>query len=391
MSIVSLWEDSPEQVRHKLLHQIISFAGEGRLRDGNATSAEFRAFLRSIPSDLLIGYARACLEAPFPDSGLALQDLVNEIGLRLGFAVEHGRYRGNPNTIGFDGLWQMPEDHGIVVEVKTTDTYRILLDTVAGYRKRLIESGRLDPERSSMLVVVGREDTGDLEAQIRGSRHAWETRLISVEALIRLLETKEELEDPQAESRVRSILVPREYTRVDEIIDLVFSTTEDLKQEAVDIEDGPEIGAGGEQHPTPVDFHQSCADRVARELNLKLLRRSRASFSTPDGTTAVHCAVSKEHGSESGGKYWFAFYPYQQERLEKAQSAFVALGCGSPAKVVLLELEDFAPLLEGMHQTHRDDGKSYWHVLIYEEEGRLVLHRRKEETYPDLTDRLIDS
>jgi len=35
-----------------------------------------------------------------------------------------------------------------------------------------------------VLIVVGRQDTGELEAQIRGSRHAWDIRLISAEALL---------------------------------------------------------------------------------------------------------------------------------------------------------------------------------------------------------------
>jgi hypothetical protein len=51
----------------------------------------------------------------------------------------------------------------------------------------LITSGQLKEDQSSILIVVGREDTGDLEAQIRGSRHAWDVRLISVDALLRLM------------------------------------------------------------------------------------------------------------------------------------------------------------------------------------------------------------
>jgi hypothetical protein len=34
----------------------------------------------------------------------------------------------------------------------------------------LVEQGRLSEDRSSILIIVGRDDTTDLEAQIRGSR-----------------------------------------------------------------------------------------------------------------------------------------------------------------------------------------------------------------------------
>ena len=58
-----------------------------------------------------------------------------------------------------------------------------------------------------MLLIVGRQDTGDLEAQIRGSRHAWDIRIISVDALLRLMSTKEEVEDPLMMQKIHSILV----------------------------------------------------------------------------------------------------------------------------------------------------------------------------------------
>ena len=82
-----------------------------------------------------------------------------------------------------------------------------------------------------MLLVVGRQDTGDLEAQIRGSRYAWDIRIVSVDALLRLMKIKEEVEDPLIVQRIHSILIPREFTRLDEIADVLFSAAEDIKQD----------------------------------------------------------------------------------------------------------------------------------------------------------------
>ena len=47
-----------------------------------------------------------------------------------------------------------PDERSIVVEVKTTDAYRIDLDTIAGYRGSLKAAGKVK-DRSSMLIVVG--------------------------------------------------------------------------------------------------------------------------------------------------------------------------------------------------------------------------------------------
>ncbi len=194
MSLIDLWNSSPAQLRDKHIRQVIAFAANGKLMDGNESSLEFRSFLSQIPSSLINRYAEECLWEKFDDSGLALQDVVNQIGRRLGFTVTDGRYRGNQSQIGYDGLWLSPDSHQIIVEVKTTDAYRIDLNRIADYRRALIKASQVSEDNSSILIVVGRQDTGDLEAQIRGSQHAWDIRLISVESLLQLMKVKEELE-----------------------------------------------------------------------------------------------------------------------------------------------------------------------------------------------------
>lgn len=117
-SLYSIWKEDPARVREKRVDQIIGFAGDGKLGDNNTAPAEFRAFLSRVPSDLLARYADDCLTSSFRDSGLALQDIVNEIARRLGFGVEPGRYRGSRREIGHDGIWTGPDGHEIVAEMR---------------------------------------------------------------------------------------------------------------------------------------------------------------------------------------------------------------------------------------------------------------------------------
>ena len=159
---------------------------------------------------------------------IVLQDVVNELGRRLGYNVECGLYRGKTNAINFDGVWEEPSGPQIVVEVKTSDAYRINLDTVANYRECLIRDTRIS-ELSSILLVVGRQDTGDLEAQIRGSKHAWDTRVISAESLTNLVTIKESADEDTTITKIRSLLTPFEYTRLDNIIDIMFTATRDVE------------------------------------------------------------------------------------------------------------------------------------------------------------------
>jgi len=130
-SLLDIWIGQREFLETKSIEQIIGIAGDGCLRDGNETSAQFRDLLANLPSQYIVRYVNECLEKSFQQGGLVLQDLVNEIGRRLGFAIDPGFYRGGGTRIGFDGIWRAKENYGFVVEVKTTEAYQMNLDTQA--------------------------------------------------------------------------------------------------------------------------------------------------------------------------------------------------------------------------------------------------------------------
>src|SRR4029077_3062918 len=114
--LTELWKTANKELQEKQVQQVIAFAGDGKLRDGGVASKEFRDYLAAVPSSFLSRYAGDCLADKFDGSGLALQDVINEVGTRLGFRVEQGRYRGTPGEIGFDGLWVSPDGNAFVVE-----------------------------------------------------------------------------------------------------------------------------------------------------------------------------------------------------------------------------------------------------------------------------------
>lgn len=219
-----MWRENRDEIRGKSVHQILAFAGEGRLADHNNCSKEFRDMLKVVSLDVLERYASDALSSGAADPGLALQDIVNEIGARLGYQVEHGLYRGRKGEAGHDGLWIDPDyRHATVVEVKSSSTYRIKLESIAQYRAQLAREGKVENERSSILIVVGQsdEDTADLEAQIRGSRHAWEIRVVSLAALFRMVALSDATDNRSSVRILREILIPCEYTKLDSLSEMV--------------------------------------------------------------------------------------------------------------------------------------------------------------------------
>jgi hypothetical protein len=384
MPLLDLWHSARETVESMPLNQLLANAGDGRLKDGSDASTEFRTFIKKVPSRLLEEYCDFALSCAIQDGGLALQDLVNEVGRRLEFSVVFGRYRGVSNTeeIGFDGLWTDPNGDAIVVEVKTTDAYRISLDTVAKYRENILESGKVTGS-VSILYVVGRSDTGELEAQIRGSRYAWDVRLISIDALLKLLQIKESTEEEQTLSKIRKCLEPVEYTRIDSIVDLIFTATKDAEFAQTDdpdprIEEKPEQ-APRRQEQTPravIEERRSELVRaVSRDSNTSLVAKRKALFWSDDEKFRICCVVSKRY--EQGTRtYWYALHEPWLDFLAAGDQSFYVAGCVDQRIGFSLPYSLLSELIPKLNATTLPD-KRYWHVQIKEsarDKHDLIVH-----------------
>lgn len=363
---------------------MVGLAGDGKLRDGGKASEEFREFLTNVPSSLLARYANECLGSEkFPEGSAALQDVINEVGRRLGSKVQNGLYRGKVNEIGNDGLWRADDDWAIILEVKTTDAYTIDLATLANYRKKLAAEKKIDLENSSILIVVGRNETDSLEAQVRGSRHAWDIRLISIDALLRLVTVKEELEDPQVVQKIRQILRPKEYTKVDEIIDLVFSAAKDVKEEEK-LQHEIETPEGEGKKFAPVNFREACITRLQAHLKTVLIKRSAALFSSADEKVGVICLNSRKHEQGKHSKYWFAFHPHQKDTITKYQHGYVAFGCGNAETIITIPAAEFVGWLDRFWMTELED-RFYWHVRIVGDKAKFVIDTKAGYEALDVT------
>jgi len=322
------------------------------------------------------------------NSGLALQDIVNEVGERLGFEVEPGYYRGSANRIGNDGLWKS-QDFGFVVEVKTSDL-SVKLENIANYRERLIQAQRILEGRSSILIVLGRQDTGDLEAQIRGSWYAWDIRMIGIDALFRLLEIKENLSEPQTIHRITELLKPIEYTRVDKLIEVVFSTSWDISEPVPD-DLLPEQPAGeplvqqvdarqvtasieAKTHASPVNFYEKCINRINQKLAKHFIKNGRVTYTSPDKTTNLVLLNSRAREENRGQRFWYGFRPNHTAFLSERESSYVAFGCGSEESIILMPFSSLKPLLPRMLETLDAENKLvHKHVLIFEADSRYRL------------------
>jgi hypothetical protein len=167
--------------------------------------------------------------------------------------------------------------------------------------------------------------------------------------------------------RIRDILMPREFTRVDGIIDLVFSATKEAKQEETPEETSDELEEEAspetkEKKFTPVTFRAACIPRLESQFGQTLVKQSSALYATPDERLAVLCATSREYNRPMPG-YWFAFHPSQKKVLEEYDEAWICFGCGSENQLLLVPLNRFVEWLPLFNKTESEN-RSYWHVHI---------------------------
>lgn len=373
MPLLALWASNPEAVTELSIEQVVSAAGDGKLRDDSECARELRQYLSQASTERLAAYASHCLSAPYSKSGLVLQDIVNELGRRLEYKATNGRYQGTSNAVGFDGIWESPDGPAIVIEVKTTDAYRIALDTIAGYRDKLQATGTIS-HPSTVLIVVGREDTGELEAQVRGSRHAWDMRLISIDSLLALVRIKESTDAAATSAKIRSVLMPMEYTRLDALVDVMFTTAKDVEA-ALDSEKAPPAGDADDGEASNWEFTapviiQAKRDSIVQSLGTrdgkKLIKRSRALYWDADHSYRVVCTVSKRYTRKGSAPYWYAYHPSWDEFLTEGEEGWFALGCVDLVEAFVVPVAVMRDHLQELNTTLTPDGKRYWHVKILE-------------------------
>lgn len=385
MPLVDIWEKSQEAVLSMSIQQIVSMAGDGKLRDNTDASKELRVFLSEVDSNSLRRFAKQCLTEPFTDSGLVLQDIINEAGRRLGLKVTNGIYRGKQNNNNCDGIWQSSK-WTFVVEVKTTDAYSIKLDKIAQY----LESEIDDKEHNaSCLIVVGRQDTATLEDQLRGSKHNWRMRIVGVDALFLAIELRQLTEDKSLSDKIVDLLMPQEFTRVDKIISTAFDFAIDQEEAGYKPEDDPEdvdvSKTTIEQKRTTSsnldlieEFKVDIAKRMADKFSASF-SRNRSSFEAESIRFSV--AVSKQY--ERRDKYWYAYHPRQKDFLSDSSESYFVLGCLDERKAFAIPFQKMNEIAEEMLTTSPkgDDSKKYHHVVIREDNGRYYIfaHPTKNE------------
>lgn len=227
--LINAWKETQKKFTMSL-KQAVNIAGDGML-DNAESIGELREFFQMIDLQTMERFLGECCSKDkkykFDTRGYAFQDLVNEMGRRLGYNVQHGLYRGKKNEIGFDGLWKSDDGYFIVMESKTSDDYSISVESVIGYRDQLVVDRKVPKKKCSILIVYGRDDKHALRNTVKGSDEAKNIRLISATALFQLVKLYSESKSSVIAKQVNSMMKPKDYFVLDNLVELVFPQTDD--------------------------------------------------------------------------------------------------------------------------------------------------------------------
>jgi len=245
------------------LDRIVSLAGDWK--DESRASQQFREIIEDEQTTTreIESYLQEAVDGSDSYHNRALQDLVNNIGRRLGFEVEYGIYQGVRDTIGYDGHWistATKDDTHLVVETKKSTAFSIGPEQAGEYMEELAEKEGLNRGQVYGLYVVGNGNVETVSQTILGSKYRDRMRVISAQSLLDLLEIQSD--SGLRHDQVVDVLLPINAVDVGQLVGLIQDviefreqgsptddSTNDQPIEAGDDNswDGPQTGANAVQ------------------------------------------------------------------------------------------------------------------------------------------------
>jgi hypothetical protein len=214
------------------------------------------------------------------------------------------------------------------------------------------------------------EDTTDLEAQIRGSRFAWDVRVISLAALFKLVELKNATDDPASAQLLRGILVPREYTKLDSLLDIVSFVAKDISTET---EEGlPKEERTADREGAYVsklnreELRARAKDFLLKQLSIDFKDVSRTLLESQDGRVVV-CYT----------QFWFGLHDHQVDFMAKHPQGYAAYLCAGSG-ILFMPWSEFSKYVGDMGESTTDTRHWRHVVLQLTKEGKLKMRLKAD-------------
>jgi hypothetical protein len=197
-----------------------------------------------------------------------------------------------------------------------------------------------------------------------------------------LVKVKESTDEEETVSKIQGLLKPFEYTRLDNIIDVVFTAAKDVEA-STEFERGfaqpgeadDSDRAGASQEHTSPEVLAGLRTRIAHALGnregCELIAKSRALYRDVNDTVRACCSISKRYPR---GTYWYAYHPRWDHFLAEGERGFFVLGCVDKSVAYALPRAFMKDAVDKLYTTHvKGTGQMYWHIHLEEGGGGEML------------------
>lgn len=138
-----------------------------------------------------------------------------------------------------------------------------------------------------------------------------------------------------------------------------------------------------------IEITGDCIKRISDHLQKPLVGISKAIYRTSDHKTTVVCLTSSKRDKVSYLDYWFGLRVNQKNTLANTESAFLALGCGSKNKIILIPYGELSEWIGNMSTTGEEGNVKHWHIVVEERMGSYSLRLRAGVQDVDLTSYIL--
>jgi hypothetical protein len=189
---------------------------------------------------------------------------------------------------------------------------------------------------------------------------------------------------PETGRKIRSVLNPVEYTRLDRLVDVMFTTATDVTplaqvepEFAVDPEITSEASAKLENRVSPAttgtwvftdpllleNKRRALTEALSGKLHEPLIKKSRALFWSADHAKRIVCTVSKRYLKRASYPYWYAYHPRWNDFLLQGDEGYLVLGCMDLLSAFAVPRDVVQEALPKLNTTTTENG-TYWHIHI---------------------------
>jgi hypothetical protein len=173
-------------------------------------------------------------------------------------------------------------------------------------------------------------------------------------------------------------LKPFEYTRLDNIIDVVFTTAKDVEASTElersfgekDEVDDPDRRATSQEHTSPEvlnEMRRCIIHAFGKRAGGDLIAKSRALYRDVGRAIRVCCSISKRYAR---GTYWYAYHPRWDHFLSEGEQGLFVLGCVDKHVAYALPRTLMQQVLDKLYITQvKGTTKMYWHIHLEEGPG----------------------